>query len=333
MSTLAYVDSKTISQTNRDRSSRLPIPLPDDPYMAPLPIASSPVPPSNDPYLIVRHAHTPATIDTKSKPDEAPSETKELQPLAARTTPPSSDHTPTSSDPTPVSPLTDEEFEASEPSDTRITSSHSTAPSNSTTLLSPNYPLIQTSPTLTLSRPLYYRRNARMGTFEPILDTKTEDDESKAEGADSGSEDSEDEGPDSEGEKAAPEGQRRALEIAKEIAPSTFEIGQSSRSVPHQQVADETPTYWIPARTSWINPKDGTVYLDIEIDPLSCAPVQTSTSPNGHPVGVQLELYGSILHHHTQRFDTLSSTLLKGHGWDITDLFNRSRAVRKEIRF
>ncbi|GJY59062.1 hypothetical protein Tco_0458954 [Tanacetum coccineum] len=67
---------------------------------------TSPVPPSDDPYLIVSQAHTPANIDTESEPEEAPSETKE--------------------------------FEASEPSNTRITSPYSTAPSDSITLLSPD---------------------------------------------------------------------------------------------------------------------------------------------------------------------------------------------------
>ncbi|GKC19883.1 hypothetical protein Tco_1022033 [Tanacetum coccineum] len=333
MSTPAHIDSETISHIDKARSSRVPISLPDDPYIAvrqaylatitdsesepfedfreteipqPLPIASSPVPLSDNPYLIVGQVHTPAAIDTESEPKEAPSETEGFHPLAARTTPLSSDYTPTSSDPTPVSPLTDKEFEASKPSDTRITSSHSTAPSDSTTLLSPDHPLTQTTPTPTLSRPLYYHRTARMamrtqptlspgfsarlieamtlspssfrkryrssyetpsspaspvpsptlpiqnkyqGTSEPILDTKTEDDESKAEGASLGSEESEDEGPDSEGEEVAPEGQqqqaslfevttadrplwlgygaarRHALDLAREIAPSTFEVG------------------------------------------------------------------------------------------------------------
>ncbi|GKF30784.1 hypothetical protein Tco_0100582, partial [Tanacetum coccineum] len=237
----------------------------------------------------------------------APSETEELQPLAAWTAPPSSDRTPTSSDPTPVSPLTEEEFEVSKPSDTRITSSHSTAPSNSTTLLSPDHPLTQTAPTPMISQPLYYHRTTCMavrtkptlspdfsarlteeialsplsfhnryrssyespsssassapsltlpipkryrGTFEPILDIETEDDESKAEGAGSGSEESEDEGPNSKGEEVVLEGKqqqaapvevtitdrpfrlgystarRHSLEIVEEIAPSTFEIAK-----------------------------------------------------------------------------------------------------------
>ncbi|GKE89027.1 hypothetical protein Tco_1566502 [Tanacetum coccineum] len=255
MSTPAHIDSETISHTDVARSSRVPISLPDDPYTAvrqaylatitdsesepfedfretkipqPLPIASSPVPPSDDPYLIVGQAHTPAAIDTESKPEEAPSEIEGFHPLAARTAPPSSNHTPTSSDPTLVSPLIDEEFEASEPSDTRITSSHFIAPSDSTTLLSPDHPLTQTTPTPTLSRPLSpgfsvrlkeamnlsplsFRKRYRSSyetpslssspapsstlpirkrypsTSEPILETKTEDDESEAEGAGLGS--------------------------------------------------------------------------------------------------------------------------------------------------
>ncbi|GJX14140.1 hypothetical protein Tco_0205898 [Tanacetum coccineum] len=117
----------------------------------PLPITSSPVPPSDDPYLIVGQAHILATIDTESEPEEAPSETEEFQPLAARTSPPSSDHTPISFDSTPVSPLIDEEFEASEPLDTRITSPHFTAPSDSTTPLSSSHLLTQKTPAPTFS--------------------------------------------------------------------------------------------------------------------------------------------------------------------------------------
>ncbi|GJW41443.1 hypothetical protein Tco_0067288 [Tanacetum coccineum] len=180
----------------------MPILLPDDPYMIvrkaylatitnfesepfkdfreteipqPLPIASSPVPPSDDPYLIVGQAHTHAAINTKSEPEEAPSKTEEapskieeLQPLAARTTLPSSDHTPTLSDPTPTSPLTDEEIKVLEPSDTRITSSHSTDLLDSTTPLSPDHPLTQTTPIPRVFRPLYYRRTARMAMFKRI---------------------------------------------------------------------------------------------------------------------------------------------------------------------
>nr|GEX55985.1 hypothetical protein [Tanacetum cinerariifolium] len=345
MSTLAHSDLETISQTDEARSSRVPTPLPDDPYMAVrqaylatimdsesepfedfkeieipqlLPIASSPVLSLYDPYLIVGQAHTPAAIDTESELEEAPSETEELQPLAARTTPPSSNQTPTSPDPTPV-------------------------------------------------------------------------EESKAEGTDLEREESEDEGPNSEGEEAAPKGQQRqasmvevttadrplglgycvarcrALEIAEEIVPSTFEIGQSSMSMPDRHVTDETLTPRIPAHTTWIDPEDGIVYLDIKIDPLSRAPVQTPASPEWSSgslpvspasltvpspvaspvttptatiavdedefleVGAQLELHGSILHDHAQRLNALPPILLEGHGRDMTEFFDKSRVVKKKI--
>ncbi|GJV75263.1 hypothetical protein Tco_1506847 [Tanacetum coccineum] len=145
---------KGVSLTDGAQISRVPIPLSDDPYRAvrqshlvdtdtksrplddlketeipqPLPSVLSLVPPSDDLYLIVRQTHTPATIDIESEPEEAPSKI--------------------------------EEFEASEPSDTRITSPHSTAPSDSTTMLSSDHPLAQTS--LSLTQASYYRSIARM---------------------------------------------------------------------------------------------------------------------------------------------------------------------------
>ncbi|GJY99533.1 hypothetical protein Tco_0516963 [Tanacetum coccineum] len=194
-------------------------------------------------------------------------------------------------------------------------------------------------------------RKRYRGTFDLVEDTKKEVEESEAEGTDSEGEESEDEGRDSKGYGAA---RCRVLELDEEITPSTFEVGWSSRSVPDQQVADGTPTPRIHVRTTWIDPEDGTVYLDIEIDPLSCAPVQTPTSPEWSSdslpvspaslvvplpvaslvttsaativvdeddfleVGAQLELHQGILHDHTQRLDTLPPTLLESHGRDIT---------------
>nr|GEV74936.1 hypothetical protein [Tanacetum cinerariifolium] len=84
----------------------------------------------DEPYVAVRQAHLVDT-DTEFGPEEAPSEIEECQPLVPR------------------APLTDEEFEASEPSDTRITTSHSLASSNSTAPLLHDHLLTQASPTLT----------------------------------------------------------------------------------------------------------------------------------------------------------------------------------------
>ncbi|GJU35897.1 hypothetical protein Tco_1184251 [Tanacetum coccineum] len=74
----AYVDSETITQAYGAQRSRLPVPLPDDPYVA------------------VRQAQLVDT-DTESDPEEAPSEVEESQPLGSRV------------------PLVSEEFEAFEP--------------------------------------------------------------------------------------------------------------------------------------------------------------------------------------------------------------------------
>ncbi|GJW31727.1 hypothetical protein Tco_0051759 [Tanacetum coccineum] len=135
MSTPAHFDSEIISQSVGAQSSRVPTLLPDDPYVTvrqahlvdtdtesgpaedlretkvpqPLLVVPSPVLSPDDLHLTIGQDHTPATVDTESEPEEAPSETKE--------------------------------FEASKPSDTRITSSHSSASSDSTAPLSPDHPL------------------------------------------------------------------------------------------------------------------------------------------------------------------------------------------------
>ncbi|GKE24377.1 hypothetical protein Tco_1435889 [Tanacetum coccineum] len=86
-------------------------------------------------------AHTDLeTVSLASKPEEAPLETNECQSPPLRTTPLSYDHTLISPDYTPATPLSDEEFETSEPSNTRITTSHSTASSDSTTPLFHDHP-------------------------------------------------------------------------------------------------------------------------------------------------------------------------------------------------
>ncbi|GJR28633.1 hypothetical protein Tco_1104865 [Tanacetum coccineum] len=178
----------------------------------------------DDPYMLVRQAYTPIATDTESEPFKDPIKTKETQPLSLRATPLSPDYIPASPDYTPITPHSDEESDPMEAPETR-----SSSPLDSTSPLSPDHPLTQTSPTPTPPRAFFYRSTARMamctqptlslgisarvtdamtGTSEPILDTKTEGDESKAEGTSLESGESEDEGPGSESEEAAYEGQQ-----------------------------------------------------------------------------------------------------------------------------
>ncbi|GJX01948.1 hypothetical protein Tco_0185861, partial [Tanacetum coccineum] len=355
-------------------------------------------------------AHTPATIDTKSELKEAPSETEEFQPLAARTTPASSD---------------------------------------STTPLSPSHPLTQTTSAPMLSRPLYYRRTARMvvrtqstmssglsarlteamtlsplsfrkryrssyetpspsstltlpnrkryrGISELVEDTKDESSDSDTEGEGledegPGSEDeglgSEDKGPSSEEEEegTAPEGQqqevsvmdtatdeplglgyralkRHELALGECSVPSTFKIGQSSRSVLEQQRVEETHAPRLLIHATWVDLVDDIVYTDILIYvPPVRVPIQTLPSPEWSSdslpvspsspaiptlvasrattptatiavdedafleVGTQLELYWSILYDHTQCLDALPHALFKGYDRDLRELYTRSR--------
>ncbi|GKC70717.1 hypothetical protein Tco_1116600, partial [Tanacetum coccineum] len=56
---------------------------------------------------------------------------------------------------------------------------------------------------------------------------------------------------------------RHALESTKEIAPSTYEVGQSSRSVPEQDGAKGVSAYTQPTLVTWVDPEDGRVYTDI----------------------------------------------------------------------
>ncbi|GKF46384.1 hypothetical protein Tco_0136186, partial [Tanacetum coccineum] len=208
----------------------------------PLLVVPSPVPSLDDFYLIVGQAHTPATVDTESEPEEAPLEIEEFLPLVSR------------------APLTDEEFEVSKPSDTKITSSHSSASLDSTTPLSPDHPLTQTSPTPTHTRVSFHRRTTRMryrscyktpspsssstlpirkkyrGTSELIEDTEDEslDLDTEREGSEDEGPSSEDEGHGSENERpglkedeeeAISEGQQQAVPVVDTTANEPLELG------------------------------------------------------------------------------------------------------------
>nr|GFA57186.1 hypothetical protein [Tanacetum cinerariifolium] len=91
-------------------SSRVPVPLPDDPYVA------------------VRQAQL-ANTDTELEPEETPSEAEESQPLGSRV------------------PFMSDEFEGFEPSSTRTISSYSSVSLDSTSPLSSDHPLTHALPT------------------------------------------------------------------------------------------------------------------------------------------------------------------------------------------
>ncbi|GJV36674.1 hypothetical protein Tco_1409151 [Tanacetum coccineum] len=192
-------------------------------------------------------------------------------------------------------------------------------------------------------------RKRYRGTSELILDTDSEGDElgeedtkedENDEGHGLGDEDHglgdesqslEDEGLGLEEEEPVPEGQQQAvpvvetatsellglgyrvlrrheLAVEEDRVPSTFEVGQSSRSVPEQQGAERVSAFRQPTLTTWVDPEDDRVYTDI------LAYV---------PLSALLELYGSILHDHTQRLDALPPSLFADIDRDVRELYTR----------
>nr|GEZ06997.1 hypothetical protein [Tanacetum cinerariifolium] len=268
MSTPTYVDSETIAQADGAQSSRVLVSLPGNPYVA------------------VRQAQL-VDIDTESEPEEAPLKEEELQSLGSRV------------------PLMSKEFEASEPSVTRTDSSHSSASSVSTIPLSPDHPLTYVLPTPTPTRVSFHRRTTR----DEVRDEDTKEDESsdandetKSQGLDDEGQGLKDEGPNIEEEEAASEGhqqvvlivdkaaseplglgyeaaRRLAFESTEEIAPSTYEIGHSSRSMSEQEGVERIYSFRQPTLVTWVDPKDGRVYTDILTYVPPAAPVQTPPSP------------------------------------------------------
>ncbi|GJW36778.1 hypothetical protein Tco_0059698 [Tanacetum coccineum] len=191
----------------------------------------------------------------------------------------------------------------------------------------------------------------------------------------------EDEGPRME-EEAVPEGQQqvvlvvdtaaseplglgfrtarcRSHESTEEIASSTYEVGQSSRSMLEQEGTKRISAFRQPTLVTWVDPEDGRVYTDIPTYVPPAAPVQTPPSLEWSPgsllvlpsslvvpspiaspvatlaatmsvnedqfleVGAQLELYGSILHDHTQHLDALPPSLFEGYDRDLRELYTR----------
>ncbi|GJV09633.1 hypothetical protein Tco_1351174 [Tanacetum coccineum] len=205
MSTPAHFDSEIILQTVKAQSSQVPTPLPDDPYVVVR--QAHLVDTDTESRLVEDHreteAHTPAIVDTESELEEAPSEI--------------------------------EEFEASEPSDTRITTSHSSASSDYTAPLPPTLP--QTSPLPTLTRLSFHLEDTKEESLD--LGTKREGSEDEGPGSKDEGHGSKDEGHGSK--KKEEEDAPKVIGEAK--MRSTFEVGQSSRSVLEHKGAERISAF------------------------------------------------------------------------------------------
>ncbi|GJX89378.1 hypothetical protein Tco_0341392 [Tanacetum coccineum] len=338
MSTPAYVDLETITLVKGAQSSRVPIPLPDDPYVA------------------VRQVQL---VDTESEPEEAPSVAEELQSLGSR-----------------VPPM-GEEFKAFEPSEFRITglgriSSYETpSPSSSPTIPVRKryrgiYELILDTDS----------EGDELGEEDKKDESSDAGDERESQGLDDegrglGDEDHgldyesqglEDEELGLEEEEVIPEGPQQVVPVVGTAVSEPFGLGYGALRRRELAVGeDQAPS------TFEIDPEDGRVYTDIPAYVPLAAPAHTPLSPEWSlgslpvspsfpivpspialpvatpratisvdedqfiEVGAQLEIHGSILHDHTQRLDAQPPTLVANIDRDVREMYTRSGAVRDEI--
>ncbi|GKB48010.1 hypothetical protein Tco_0898763 [Tanacetum coccineum] len=203
------------------------------------------------------------------------------------------------------------------------------------------------SPSSSLNLPVQKRYR---GTFELILDTDSEGDKL---GEEDTEEDNYDEGQglDNEGQQHAVlvvdtvasepfvlgygAARSHALESTKEITPSTYEVWQSSRSVPEQEGANMVSAFIQSTIVTWVHPKDGRVYTDILTYVPLAAPVQTPPSPEWSlgslPVSPSSPVVPSPLASPAATPTPTISVDEDYYDKDLRELYTRSGAVRDEI--
>nr|GEX05323.1 hypothetical protein [Tanacetum cinerariifolium] len=72
---------------------------------------------------------------------------------------------------------------------------------------------------------------------------------------------------------------RRELALEEDHVYSTFEVGQGSRSAPESERPERVSASRQPTLTTWTDPEDSMVYIDVPACPPPAPPVQTPPSP------------------------------------------------------
>ncbi|GKB18711.1 hypothetical protein Tco_0852634 [Tanacetum coccineum] len=166
-----------------------------------------------------------------------------------------------------------------------------------------------------------------------------------------------------EEEEAVPGGQQQA----------TLVVGIADfRSAPESGRPERVSAFRQPTLTTWTNPEDGMIYIDILDYPPPAPPVQTPPSPEwtsglltifpshfdvpspistpmipltvlspkatpaavkteGFLTELQVEMQGGLIRDHAVRLQKLPPALFKRYDRDIRELFTRSGAIREEI--
>ncbi|GJZ49956.1 hypothetical protein Tco_0604146 [Tanacetum coccineum] len=217
------------------------------------------------------------------------------------------------------------------------------------------------TPSPSSSLTLLVRKRYR-DTSELILDTDSEGDEFGEEDESSDADDErqsyglddeghglgdEDHGLDDESQGLEDEGlcleeEEAVPEVGEDQAPSTFEVGQSLRSVSEQQGAERVSAFRQPTLDTWVDPEDGRVYTDILTYVPLVAPVQTPPSPECSLGSLHVSPSSPVVPSPIaspvatpiatiSRLDALPPTLVADIDRDVKELYTRSGAVRDEI--
>ncbi|GJS90602.1 hypothetical protein Tco_0773238 [Tanacetum coccineum] len=139
---------------------------------------------------------------------------------------------------------------------------------------------------------------------------------------------------------------RRELALEEDYVYSTFKVGHCSGSAQKSKRPERVSASRQPSLTTWIDPKDSTVYIDVPTYPPP-PPVQTpplpewmsgslpiSPSPSVVPslvLSPMISLTGGLIRDHAVRLEDLSPALFERYDKDIGELFTRSGAVKDEI--
>ncbi|GJZ94913.1 hypothetical protein Tco_0667116, partial [Tanacetum coccineum] len=137
---------------------------------------------------------------------------------------------------------------------------------------------------------------------------------------------------------------RQELALEEEDVYNTFEVGQGFGSAPESERPERVSAFIQPTLTTWTDPKDGMVYIDVPTYPPPAPPVQTpplpewtsgslpiSPSHSNVPSPISSPIIPLIVPFPVATPVDLSPTLFERYDRDIGELFTRSGAVRDEI--
>ncbi|GKA63741.1 hypothetical protein Tco_0763347 [Tanacetum coccineum] len=277
MSTLVFVDLESSTQADGAQSSRVPVPLPEDPYKA------------------IRHAYLDGT-DTESKPFEDPIDT-ETPYMVVRVPPAMSSGL--SASMAEVADMSESAFRK------RFRSSYESSPSLSPPDLPSQKRYQGTSELVEDSEEDYEEEDDEEIEENLDSDSVSEDaedegptaededptagDEGLAAGVEGLSMDDESRGLDDEGHSVKSDG--LGLEEEEEVylgvssrqlrlwGQLTFEVGQGYGSAPEFERPERVSASRQPTLTTWTDLEDGMVYIDVSAYPPPAPPVQTPHSP------------------------------------------------------